>query len=154
MNAIKAIVVGAIASLVMIVIMLFLVNEGIAPFNLPPSAAFSHQVGLPAQPTGAVLHFLYGMVLSLIFVYLFRETISFLKGIGFAIVIWLIMMLAFSPIIGWGVFGIEAGQGDPSGPLYLASTARYIVSTFIMHLIYGVIIGWLNTWWISFEASS
>jgi hypothetical protein len=154
MNAIKAIVVGAVASLVMALIMMVAISQEIAPFSLPPSAAFSHKLGLPAQPTGIIVHFVYGMFLSLVFVYLFRETISFTKGVGFSIVIWLVMMLVFSPIIGWGVFGLNASYGEPGDMLYLASMIKYIVATLTMHLIYGALIGLFNTWWIDFEPES
>jgi len=65
------------------------------------------------------------------------------------------MMLVYSPLIGWGVFGV-AGSGQtlaPSNPLHLGSTVKYIVATLLLHLIYGSIIGGLNPVWIQFEKS-
>jgi len=148
MNVIKALLTGAVASLVMAVIMSVLIQQGIAPFKLPPSAAFSHRLGLSPQPTGMILHFVYGMVLSLIFVYLFRQSVNLTKGLMYAVVVWLVMMVAISPIIGWGAFGWEAGQGKQASIHYLASMPRYLVATLLLHLVYGAIIGWLNGWWL------
>ncbi len=63
------------------------------------------------------------------------------------------MMLVYSPIIGWGVFGF-GGVGlrlPADDPLYLGSSVNYLGITLGLHLIYGTIIGTLNPAWIDFE---
>ncbi len=61
------------------------------------------------------------------------------------------MMLILSPVIGWGVFG----AGDlPSkeiyqegAKLYLEPGPKYMVATLVLHLLYGITIGWVNAGW-------
>ena len=150
MKWLKSAVVGAVGSLVMAAIMIPLIQSGIAPFNLPPSAAALKALGIPAQPLGMVVHLGYGVFWSVVLVALFREQTNLTKGLGLAGVLWLFMMLVHSPMIGWGVFG-TADMPDQPEILQLGSTPKYIISTFLLHVIYGAIIGTLNPWWIDFE---
>ena len=57
---IKALLVGAFASLVMYVIIVAGIASGLAPFNLPPSAAFLEYFGLNIGPLALLAHFTYG----------------------------------------------------------------------------------------------
>jgi hypothetical protein len=65
------------------------------------------------------------------------------------------MMVVYSPLIGWGLFGFGGAghQLAPSDPLYLGSPVKYVMATLVLHLIYGSIIGWLNPAWIRFTAT-
>jgi len=155
MKWVKAALIGALGSLIMFILMMIGIHgTGIAPFNQPPSAAFLQVLGLKVGPLPLVLHFLYGMFWSIILVALFQEKANVVKGIGLALVLWLIMMVVYSPILGWGFFGIGGSghQLDVSDPLYIGSGVKYIVATLVLHLIYGGIIGWLNPVWIHFES--
>lgn len=156
MRWIKAATIGALGSLVMFVLIMFGIHgAGIAPFNLPPSAAFLEKLGLNAGPLPLLVHFGYGATWSLVLVALYRRDTDLGKGLGLATALWLVMMVAYSPLIGWGVFGFGAAghQLSPTDPLYLGSPVKYVAATFVLHLIYGSIIGGLNPAWISFEAS-
>lgn len=71
------------------------------------------------------------------------------KGLGLSVVLWLIMMIVYTPIIGWGLFGLKGTPDLPAdAPLYLKGGPKFIVSTLVIHLVYGAIIGWLNPVWI------
>ncbi len=150
----KVALTGMIGSLVMFLLIMFGIHgTGIAPFNIPPSAAFLTKLGLTAGPLPLIVHFGYGAFWSILLVYLFKENTNIKKGLGLSLVAWLIMMLVYSPIIGWGVFGFgDAHMMDPSNPLYLESGAKYLIATFILHLIFGLIIGWINPEWIDLES--
>jgi len=155
MKWMKAATVGALGSLVMFaVIMIGIHGAGIAPFNLPPSAAFLEMLGLNVGPLPLLVHFGYGATGSLVLVALYGRDVSVGNGLGLATALWLVMMVGYSPLIGWGIFGFGGAghQLSPSDPLYLGSPLKYVVATFVLHLIYGSIIGGLNTAWISFEA--
>lgn len=155
MKWMKAATVGALGSLVMFaVIMIGIHGAGIAPFNLPPSAAFLEMLGLNVGPLPLLVHFGYGATWSLVLVALYGRDVSVGNGLGLATALWLVMMVGYSPLIGWGIFGFGGAghQLSPSDPLYLGSPLKYVVATFVLHLIYGTIIGRLNTAWISFEA--
>jgi hypothetical protein len=152
MKWIKSAVVGAVGSLVMFAIMKPLIGAGVAPFQVPPSAAALKTFGLPMKPLALVAHFGYGIFWSVVLVALFKESTNVLKGLGLAGVLWLGMMLVHSPMIGWGVFGTADTSGLPE-VLQLGSTMKYVVSTFLLHVVYGLVIGILNPLWIDFEGS-
>ena len=155
MKWVKAAVVGLIGSLVMFLLMMLGIHgTGIAPFNVPPSAAFLMELGLPAQPLALIVHFGYGAFWSILLVYMYENRADIKKGMGIALGAWLIMMLIYSPIIGWGVFGFGDAHTLSSGdPLYLEAGPKYLVATLLLHLIFGAIIGWGNPRWISEEVS-
>lgn len=147
----KAVTVGLIASLaVTAVIMAGIHIFEVAPFNMPPAAAFLRALGLPAEPAGMALHFFYGALWSVLFIGVFRERISIQNGLITAGVMWLLMMIVFSPIMQWGVFGYGAPhhQLPEDNPLYLGNPAKYAILTFGVHMVYGFIMGAGNAWWI------
>ncbi|MFB6250035.1 MAG: hypothetical protein ABEL97_15875 [Salinibacter sp.] len=152
----KAAVIGALGSLVMFALMMLGIHgTGIAPFNLPPSAAFLEQLGLRVGPLPLLVHFGYGATWSMVLIALYGADTDVRAGLTLATVLWLFMMLVYSPLIGWGVFGF-GGAGhtlSPSAPLYLGSPIKYIGATLLLHLIYGSIIGGLNPAWIELGAA-
>ena len=138
-----------VGSLIMFLLMLLGINgTGIAPFNTPPSAAFLMKLGLPAQPLGLIVHFGYGAFWSVLLVYLYENDLGIKKGLGIALAAWLIMMIIYSPIIGWGLFGFgDAHTLSPGDPLYLEAGPKYLISTLVLHLVFGIIIGWGDAQW-------
>jgi hypothetical protein len=153
MKWIKSAAVGALGSLVMFLLMMFGIHgAGIAPFNLPPSAAFLEKLGLNVGPLPLLVHFGYGATWSLLLVGLYGADTNVRRGIYLATGLWLFMMLVYSPIIGWGVFGVGAGY-EAGTMLHLGSPVKYIVATLVLHLLYGWIIGGLNPAWIQVEES-
>lgn len=149
----KAALVGALGSLLMFIVMVIGIHvTGFAPINQPPSAAFLQQLGLKIGPLPLITHFVYGMFWSVIFVAVFKDKGNLTKGLGLAGVLWLGLMLALSPIIGWGVFGTGGTVDDPNHAMYIGNTMKYIVMTLVLHIIYGLCIGLLNPLWINFTA--
>ena len=147
----KAAGVGLVGSLVMFLLMMLGIHgTGIAPFNTPPSAAFLMKLGLPAQPLGLIVHFGYGAFWSVLLVYLYGNRTDIKKGLGIAVGAWLIMMILYSPIIGWGVFGFgDAHTLASTDPLYLETGPKYLISTLILHLVFGAIIGCGDAKWVT-----
>lgn len=151
MDWVKAGAVGVLGSLVIFIVMILGVQvTGVAPFNMPPSAAFLTALGIPAKPLAVIAHFGYGIVWALILFAIFREGVNLANGIGLALVQWLIMMLIYSPIIGWGLFGVGGpGHALPAdAPLHLGSPVKYIGMTLVLHLVYGALNGWLIPRWV------
>lgn len=154
MKWLKAATVGALGSLVMFLIMVVGIHvTGIAPFNIPPSAAFLETLGLNVGPLPLLAHFGYGATWSLVLIALYGADTDLQSGLLIAGALWLFMMFVYSPVIGWGVMGF----GGPNhtlpadSPLYLGSSIKYVVITLVLHLIYGGIIGALNPAWIDFD---
>jgi hypothetical protein len=149
MNLLKAAAVGVLAAIVMFVLMIFTIRQGLAPFNVTPSAAMLTKLGINVGPLALLVHFGYGAFWSMVLVYWFQDRTNIAKGIYLAVGLWLFMMLVYSPIIGWGPFGFGQASRLPAGdPLYLQSGPKYLIATFVLHLIYGTIIGWLDPLWI------
>lgn len=151
----KAAVVGLAGSLVMFILMVIGIHgTGIAPFNIPPSAAFLVKIGLAVGPLPLIVHFGYGAFWSILLVYLYQNKTDVTKGLLIAFGAWLIMMLIYSPIIGWGLFGFGGAHAKPAADsLYLESGPKYLIVTLVLHAIFGTIIGWLNPLWINFSAT-
>ncbi len=153
MQKLKPALVGIVGSVVMFIIMMLGIHSGMAPFNITPSAAFLQRLGVNVGPLALLVHLGYGALWSILLVQLFQEKTNIARGIGLALCLWLALMLIYSPIIGWGLFGFgEAGQLAPDDPFHLAPGPKYLLVTLILHLIYGTIIGWLNPLWISFKS--
>jgi len=142
--------VGLLGALAMYAIMKPLLAAELCPFNVAPSAAFALAFELPAPAwMGLAIHFGYGALGSLLLVTLMRQlklAITIWHGLGFAALLWLILMLGYSPLLGWGYFGFHAtGTAlPPDHPLHLSRPIEYLVATFTLHVVYGAILGSLN----------
>ena len=148
---IKSLISGLAGSLIMFILMMFAINGvEIAPFNMPPSAAFLKSLEIAPKPLALIIHFGYGAVAAIFLHEVFKNKSKIVYGIGLGFAMWLVMMFVFSPIIGWGVFGTNAGTID--GALALSSTPKYIVSTLILHLIFGLTVGVIQKAWINNKA--
>lgn len=157
MNIWKAVGAGFIASLVMFIVMMILVKGlGAAPFNIPPSAAFLETLGLNMGPLAPITHFVYGLVWAAIIYAIFRERTNWLRASYVAVGMWLILMVVYAPIIGWGFFGFGGPGHDlsPDAALYLGNPVKFLISTLVMHLIYGTITGWLTGMWVQPKQAS
>ncbi|WP_138429669.1 hypothetical protein [Fodinibius saliphilus] len=146
MKWVKSAITGLVGSLVMFIIMTVGINvTGIAPFNIPPSAAFLYTLGLNIGPLPVIVHFSYGIFWSVALYFFLKDNVSIKNGIYLAIALWAFMMIVLSPIIGWGPFGFgSANKLAVDSPLYLETGPKYLIMTLLLHLIYGSIIGWGN----------
>jgi len=138
--------VGFLASLAMFLVLYVTINVvKIAPFNIFPSSAFLYNLGIEGRGYGLLLHFCYGVLWSYVFVYTFEEDSSKRKAIILSILLWGFMMIVYSPIIGWGIFGMGYASYLPADhPLYLVNSFSYIFFTLIVHLVYGFSLGYLT----------
>lgn len=143
---------GFLASLVMFLfIYLSTVITDIAPFNISPSAAFLYNLGVENTGYALLLHFVYGIFWSYVLVYTFEEDVSITKAVVLSVILWTFMMIVYSPLIGWGIFGFGYAHYLPSDhPLYLGNTLSYLAMTLVLHLIYGWVLGFLNSRWLEY----
>lgn len=126
---------GVVATIAMSVLMVLGVITGISPMPTPIPAAIVSEVfggGVP-QPlilfVAAVSHLAYGGIWGAILAALTRP-VTIWKGIGLGVFLWLLMQIAVLPFLGWGLFGV-------------AITPRIAGATLILHLVYGITLGWL-----------
>jgi hypothetical protein len=129
-NALKGMLAGFVATLVLTVLMLL--NGA---FDLIPQIniiLLLTTLGTLSVPSAWMDHFIVGVVVWGLLFAVYDGAASWpaywLKGITFGVFAWLIMMVAFMPLAGAGFFGAKIGITAPVGLL-------------IVHLIYGVILG-------------
>lgn len=126
---------------------------GLMPTNIHPAAAFLYNLGVESEALTRLLHFSYGTLWALVFIYAFAEDASLKKAMLLAGVLWLFMMLVYSPIIGWGFFGYgDARLLHAEHPLYLRSAMSYILLTFMVHAAYGLGLGFSTQWLVPKKA--
>ncbi|MEX0890435.1 MAG: hypothetical protein WDZ33_02755 [Balneolaceae bacterium] len=142
----RILVAGFLASLAMFVIVFTGIQiTGLAPFNIPPSAAFLYNLGIQDSLYPVILHFCYGILWAYVFVHAYEEDVSVKRAVQLALVLWLFMMVVYSPLIGWGLLGMGyAPLLLPDHPLHLSSNISYVLFTFLLHMVYGLMLGWLT----------
>lgn len=128
---------GLVATLAMSALMVLGVATGLSPMPSPiPEALVSKVVGgmlgtdipRPAVMVLAVVsHFAYGGVAGAVLAALTRP-VTVWRGLGWGVLLWLVMDLVVLPLLGWGVFGT-------------AITPRIAVATLFLHLVYGATLG-------------
>jgi hypothetical protein len=141
---------GLIGSLVLFIVMILGVKvTGFAPFNLPPSAAFLEVLGLNIGPLAPIGHFVYGALWAIILLAVFGERVNMANALGVAGIQWLLLMVVYAPVIGWGLFGVggPGHQLSPDAPLYLGAVPKFLILTLVLHAVYGAINGWLIPRW-------
>lgn len=123
----KAIGVGALTAILLTAIMLPAFRLGIAPMPKMPSLAFAETVlgrDLPL-PVGLLFHVAYVTFWSVVYVVLFRDRLTFVNALGLALTLWVVLLVVFFPIIGWGFLGLGLGP-------------RLIVASLVPHLLFAL----------------
>lgn len=126
---------GVVATVVMSIPMVVGAVAGFLPMPQPIPAAIMGSLlgeGLPRlllMGVAAGSHLAYGAIGGGILAALTRP-VTVAKGLGWGVLLWGIMGVAWLPFLGWGLFGTII---DP----------RILVATLVLHLIYGGTLGWL-----------
>lgn len=142
MKWIKALLIGIVATFGMDIAMNAMMILGLTPTNIHPAAAFLYNLGIENNQLSVLLHYSYGTLWALVFVSTFEKSFYVIRAIQLSLVLWVFMMLVYSPVIGWGFFGIGNAQLLQSDhPLYLNSTIGYMTISFFAHIAYGVVLG-------------
>nr|WP_226377565.1 hypothetical protein [Haloterrigena turkmenica] len=74
------------------------------------------------------LHLGYGGVFGAILAWIARP-VTIRNGLALGIGLWALMQVTFLPFLGWGLFGT-------------AITPAIAVAMFVLHLVYGGVLGW------------
>lgn len=130
----RAVGIGVLVSILTAAAMIALTAAGLSPFPKPPSLAFAETVlgrALPL-PVGLLFHAVYVTFWSVIYVRLFRRR-DIWTALALAAVLWIVILVAFFPIVGWGLAG-------------LAVSPRLIPASFVPHLLFGLLLWALHRW--------
>lgn len=128
----RAIGVGIAVSVITALVSVVLSMAGVSPFPKPPSLAFAETLsGRPLpMPVGLLFHTLYVTFWSVVYVRYFPRK-DLLAALAFAFLLWLVILVVFFPIIGWGVAG-------------LGVSVKLIVASAIPHLLFGLLLWGLD----------
>ncbi|WP_199257930.1 hypothetical protein [Paracoccus binzhouensis] len=124
----RAMGIGVLVSIVTAVIMLGLTAAGLSPFPKPPSLAFAETVlarPLPL-PVGLLFHTVYVTFWAVVFVRYFPRR-NLWTALALAAVLWLVILVVFFPIVGWGLAGLSVSP-------------RLIAASFVPHLLFGLLL--------------
>ena len=120
---------GILLSLIMVPA--FLV--GLPPMPEPPSLAFAEALlgkGLP-MPVGLLFHLAYVTLWSAVWVALDYPKLRFATAAVLALVLWIVALVVFFPINGWGILG-------------LGVSPKLIPGALIPHVLFGVFLWGLS----------
>lgn len=144
----KSFISGLAGGLIFYLCIQWLLSSGYAPFNVGPIAALLLKIGIPPTPWAAIVVLLVGGAMSSLLTLLYGDNINTGHGISLGISLWLLMMLAVSPMVEWGVFGVgDANFLDKGEIFYLKSGWKYPLVMLGFHLVYGLIVGFLDAKW-------
>jgi hypothetical protein len=131
----KAIGVGLGASVITAVIMAVGLKSGALPLPKSLGLAFAETILRRELPlaVGLLFHTAWVTAFSALYVLLFRDALTFMRALGLAIALWLLVLLFFFPVVGWGFLG-------------LAVSPKLIAGAAIPHLLFAVFLWGLCRW--------
>lgn len=126
-EALKAVGIGIVTALLLSAVMVPAFKFGVSPMPKPPSLAFAETLfgrDLPL-PVGLLFHVAYVTFWALVFVVLFRDRLTFLNALWLGLGLWVVILIFFFPVIGWGFLG-------------LAISPKLIPASLVPHVLFAV----------------
>ena len=108
-DTLKALGIGVLTAVLLSAVMVPAFKFGIAPMPKPPSLAIAQGLLGPTVPlpVGLLFHVAYVTFWALAYVVVFRAHLSFLNALGLGLALWVVILVVFFPIVGWGLLGLE-----------------------------------------------
>ena len=126
----RAIGIGIAVSVLTAIVMVALLKAGVSPFPKPPSLAFAETLLGRPMPIGLLFHTVYVTFWSVVFVRYFpRKTLP--TALGLAAVLWVVILVVFFPVVGWGLAGLAIGP-------------QLIPASALPHLLFGLLLWGLD----------
>ncbi len=123
----KAIGVGVAAAVLLSAVMVPAFQLGVSPLPKPLGLAFAETLlgrTLPL-PVGLLVHIVYVTFWAVIYVVVFRARRTLVSALLLGLVLWLIVLIVFFPVVGWGFLGLSVGP-------------KLIVASLVPHLLFAV----------------
>lgn len=128
-----AVGIGIGISILTAIVMVTLTKAGLSPFPKPPSLAFAETLlrrSLPL-PVGLLFHAAYVTFWSVLFVRFFPKR-NFMTAMALAGALWLMILVVFFPLVGWGFAGLHVSP-------------KLIPASLLPHLLFGILLWALET---------
>ena len=125
----KAAGVGIGTGVILAVLNVIALKTHVSPLPQPLALAFADTIAgaqLPL-PVGLLFHVAWVTFFSVVYVVLFRTELTLKNAFWLAAALWLVTLVVFFPIVGWGVFGLVAGPR-----LIIPATVSHILFAFIL----------------------
>ena len=132
-DIVKTVVIGLITAAVTAGMMFLAVKSGVSPLPKPLGLAFVETIlghGAP-MPVGFLFHAAWVTAFTLVYVLLFRDSLTFARAFWLAFLLWLSVLAIFFPLVGWGFFGLGIGP-------------RMIVASAVPHLVFALLVWGLS----------
>jgi hypothetical protein len=131
----KVIGVGIAVSLLTAAFMAAGLKSGVSPLPKSLGLAFAETVlgrSLPL-PVGLLFHTVWVTTFTALYVVLFRDNLTFMRAFWLAVALWVLVLVFFFPVVGWGFLG-------------LAVSPKMIVGAAIPHLLFAILLWGLCRW--------
>ncbi len=126
-DLVKAIGVGVAAAVLLSAVMVPAFKLGVSPLPKPLGLAFAETLlgrTLPL-PVGLLFHVVYVTFWAVIYVVVFRARRTLVNALFLGLVLWLIVLVVYFPVVGWGFLGLGVGP-------------KLIVASLVPHLLFAV----------------
>ncbi len=106
-EALKALGIGVLTAVLLSAIMVPAFKLGIAPLPKPPSLALAQLLfgANTPLPVGLLFHIAYVTFWSVVYVLVFRDRLTFLNALWLGFALWVVILVVFFPLFGWGFLG-------------------------------------------------
>lgn len=102
---------GLVTGILLSAIMVPAFRAGLPPMPEPPSLAFARAIlgeGVP-MPVGLLFHLAYVTLWSVLWVAWDHPRLRFVSALGLGLALWIVALVVFFPINGWGMLGLGVG---------------------------------------------
>ena len=125
-ETLKAIGIGVLTALLLSAVMVPAFKSGIAPLPKLPSVAFAELFLGPnvPLPVGLFFHVVYVTFWAFVYVKIFRDRLTFLNALWLGLALWVVILIVFFPVIGWGFLG-------------MAITPKLIPASLVPHVLFA-----------------
>lgn len=129
----KAIGVGIATAIILSLIIVPANQAGILSMPRPLPLAFAQLLfGDVPWVVGLLFHVLYVTLWSVVYLAVFSQP-KFFNALWLALGLWLLVLLLFFPLIGWGLMGLAVGP-------------MLVLAALIPHLLFAIILWGLSRW--------
>lgn len=128
----KAVGVGVVTAILLSIIAIAGQVSGMSPMPRPLGLAFAQLLlGDVPLPVGLFFHVVYVTFWTVAYVALFRTDLSLLNALGLGLFLWVLVLIGFFPLVGWGFLGLQVGP-------------QLIVASLVPHILFALFIWGLS----------